>query len=291
MHRIIVGHDGSEGADRAVELVAALALPPDTPVSLVTAIPDVRAMRSTWGRLILGPPGPIEQQLAAQATRALEDVAERARQVGLQATTTVVVGRPAAALAAEGERSGATIIAIGSRRLGRIRSGMMSSASAELVRISARSVLVARAGSIERIVLATDGSEQAKRAEEFLTRLPVARQVPVTIMTVAAPRDRTLVGVAVDRDGVVEEPARVTSVGGSHPEEVADAAAKRLAAHGIYARVNVPIERASGEVRGAKGRRDLIVLGWAGRSVPTHGFEALLRKALYGSPASLLIVR
>lgn len=292
MHRIIVGHDGSQGADRAVALVAALRLPPETPVSVVTAIPDVGAMRSAWGRLILGPPGPIQQQIADQTTRTLEDVVERAKRAGLQATTAVAVGSPARALAAEGERREATLIAVGSRGLGRIRSGVMGSVSAELVRISSRPVLVARAGSIERIVLVTDGSEQAERAEGFLASLPGARHVPVTIMTAAESREPSLVGVAAGRDAVVTDAeSNHATLARSHREDVANAAADRLAAHGINAQIDFRTGSVAGEVRRATGRRDLFVLGWDGGSVSASAFGAVLYRVLYGSSASVLIVR
>lgn len=302
MPRIIVGHDGSEGADRAVELVAALKFPPDTPVDVVTAMPDIRAMRSAWGRLILGPPGPIEQQLAAQAARELEVVAERAREAGLQAATTVVVGRPARALVAEAERSGATLLAVGSRGLGRIRSSVMGSVSAELVHTASCPVLVARSGSIKRVVLATDGSDQALCAERYLANLPIARDVPVSIVTVADPLPVSIVTVAVplpvsllwtspDRDAAAEAVASHARIAREQHEAVASAAAERLAAQGINAQVEVRLGDRAFEVVRATRRHDLVVLGWDDRSESAPAFGAVLHKVLYGSAASVLVVR
>lgn len=292
MHHIIVGHDGSEGAEQALKLVAALNFPPDTSSSVVAAIPDVRAIRSAWGRLILGPPGTIEQQLTAQATQSLAEVAERAERMGLRAATKVVVGRPAAALAAEAQRSGATLLAVGSRGLGRMRSLVMGSVSAELVQIAACPVLVARSASLKRIVLATDGSTEADLAAEYLTNVPAARHLPVSIVSVVETLDASVVGAArPDGDPLAGALSRYTSLARQHHEKVASAAAGRLATHGITAQIEVRIGNPGAEVLRSAGRHDLVVLGWGGQSKSSPALGAVLHKVLYGSSASVLIVR
>ena len=67
MSRILVGYDGSEGADQAVALVGNLPWNPDTVIRLATAVLGVRELRSAWGHLLLGHASDIERDITVQA--------------------------------------------------------------------------------------------------------------------------------------------------------------------------------------------------------------------------------
>jgi len=150
MNRILVGYDGSAGADEAVGLVTSLRLPSDTVVRVITAVPTERELRSAWGRLIVGEASDLVRELSIQAEQALDPVRQRLSDAEPTTDTAVVLGRPPQVLVEEARRSRATLIAIGSRGLGPIASTLVGSVSAEVVDNAPCPVLVARSRLIRK---------------------------------------------------------------------------------------------------------------------------------------------
>lgn len=295
MRRILIAHDGSAGADQAVDLVASMAWSAETALRIVTVIPDTREIRRRWAGLILDATLDLEGRLRAETTERLQLIAKRVASAGGRVEPGVLVGRPPQAIVKEARTWKADLIVIGSRGLGPFVTTLLGSVSAEVVDGAPCPVLVARTPDVRGILLATDGSDCALRAERYLAMLPVARRVPVTVVTVGTVFHAWPIGIAPTMVSRVmeiqaEEEVRAREVHG----EIAGASAGRLAAAGIDARSIVRVGDPVAEVLVAaeEAEADLIVLGSRGQT----GLKRLLlgsvaRGVLARTTASVLIVR
>lgn len=295
VNRILVGYDGSAGADEAVGLVTSLGVPPDTIVRLITAVATERELRSAWGRLIVGEASVLVRELSIQAEQALDPVRRRLSDAGLTTDTAVVPGRPPQVLVEKARRSRATLIVVGSRGLGQIASALVGSVSAKVVDNAPCPVLVARSRSIRRILFATDGSRHAEAAEHVLAWLPIARQVPVRVVSVVQVIRPLAVGIA---------PTMHSRAYAAHAEheveartahtEIAASAVARLGNYGIDASAELRVGDPAAEVLAAGHAfgADLIVVGSRGQTgLRRLVLGSVARRVLHHSSASVLVVR
>ena len=295
MNRILVCYDGSPGADRAVALVAATPWDAETVIHVVTAVDGARELRAAWGPLALADSAPLESAAIAQAVKALAAVRDRMSPIGMTVESSVVTGRAPQALAEEARRFAATLMVVGSRGLGTISATLLGSVSAELVDIAPCPVLVARSASVRGIVFATDGSPSAEAAEKVLSNLPIARRVPVSVVSCAAALHLWTTGIAptMYHQALAGQAEYEAELRESH-SAIAAASSARLAAHGIEARPEVRLGDPAAEVLAATAGvgADLIVLGSRGQT----GLRRLLlgsvaRRVLHHAPASVFVVR
>ena len=144
MKRILVGIDGSEPSNRAVELAAQLALPAKALVTVAHVVnPSTYPLQGYPSELI----NPVaEAELVRQGQRLGESLtasaAERLRALGVAAETQVLTGNPPLELAGAAERGGYDIVAIGSTGKGAVKRMLLGSTSDRLVRLCTRPVLV-----------------------------------------------------------------------------------------------------------------------------------------------------
>ena len=293
--RLEIGYDGSPSADCAVDLVGSVPWTPDTAVRVVTVVPNAAAIRSAWVRMIAGDPAALEEDFAAAAARALEEPLRRLRGRGLLVEAVVLRGRPPQSLAELAQTWSADLVVIGSRGLGAVRSGLLGSVSAEVIDGSLCPVLVARTPVVRGILLATDGSAYALEAERFLATLPVAGQVPVTVISVAHVIRAWTAGIAPTMvHDVWRLQAEQEASARSRHAAIADAAASRLRALGIDAKPEVRSGDPAGEIMAMaeEADTDLIVLGSRGQTgLRRIVLGSVARKVLYAASMSMLIVR
>src|SRR6185503_16118043 len=88
---------------------------------------------------------------------------------GRDVEATVIINRPASGIVAEARRTAADLIVLGSHGRGTLGSAVLGSVSAEVVDHSPCPVLIARTPRITRVVLAHDGSDGARQAEEVVS--------------------------------------------------------------------------------------------------------------------------
>lgn len=295
MNRILVGYDGSAGADEAVGLVTSLRLPSDTVVRVIAAVPTERELRSAWGRVIVGEASVLVRELSSQAEQVLDPVRQRLSDGGLAAETAVVTGRPPQVLVEEALRSRATLIAVGSRGLGPIASTLVGSVSAEVVDNAPCPVLVARSPLIRKILFATDGSRHAEAAEQVLASLPVARQVPVRVVSVIQVIRPLAVGIAPTMySRVYAAQAEYEAEARTARAEIAASSVTRLGSYGIDASAELRVGDPAGEVLAAADafEADLIVVGSRGQTgLRRLVLGSVARRVLHHSSASVLVVR
>jgi nucleotide-binding universal stress UspA family protein len=135
--KIVVGYDGGEGAQKALD--AALVLCQDLGGELV---------------VIFGYGIPLPERQSADYRDALRELGERyaheaverAEQAGVQATAEVVFEKAAQALADAGAKHDARLLVVGAHGEGPIRGALLGSTAHKLLHLADRPVLVVPAG-------------------------------------------------------------------------------------------------------------------------------------------------
>jgi nucleotide-binding universal stress UspA family protein len=253
--RILVGIDGSPESHEAARQ-AALVLDPEGELTLLAAFGVAPALTGGAGAGI-----PVYLDLEAQedaAKRALEAV--RSELEGALAPRTLLARDNSwSALISEAEREHATMIAVGSRGIGRARGILLGSTTTELVHKAPCSVLVARKaepGFPRAIVVGVDGSPQSAAAYAVALRLSA--------------RSGTTLRTLVARGGKGVDERLVAGIVGHSYEGVPDKPVSAL------------VEAASDA--------DLLVVGSRG----LHGLSALgsvSERVAHQAECSVLIVR
>jgi nucleotide-binding universal stress UspA family protein len=140
---LVIGYDGSEGADRAIDAAAVLFSSADVViVTVVEPVLETVAGAELEAGLWMNLPDAEAEDLAA-ASQSTEAGAARAKAQGLKATERAVVGAPVwsevAGVAADVH---ADAIVVGSRGHGAIAEALLGSVSHALARHGGRPVLV-----------------------------------------------------------------------------------------------------------------------------------------------------
>ncbi len=270
--RILLATDGSYGSAVALHLVRDLPLPAGSTVHVMAAV-DIMRMIALPG---VGVDQTSYLEEAAQETVRL--AAEALTRPGLAVTTEVLTGRPADVIEDAATAMAPDLLVMGSRGHGRLRSALLGSVSLGIVQGAPCPVLVARRIPVERVLLATDGSDAALVAERVLGSAGLApdRVEVVAVAELADGSDRT-----------------ATAEIAAHARQLAEAAVARLEATGravsAWSAVGDPadaiVERA--RLTGA----DLVVMGRQGRShVGRSQLGAVARSVVTHAPCSVLVV-
>lgn len=144
---ILIAYDGSECADAAIDKVAAELGPRQVVIFVVSEQLERVPFFATSGVPV--EPETMEQltEAARQGSQEIADKgAERARGLGLDATTAVAEGGPTwSAIVDAAEQHDAALIALGSRGLSGLRHVLLGSVSGAVAQHSRRSVLIVHA--------------------------------------------------------------------------------------------------------------------------------------------------
>jgi nucleotide-binding universal stress UspA family protein len=171
--RILLATDGSDGARLAADTAATLAASTGSELHVVCVGPGLPLYE------LPDYPARFEETVAAQEREAqvvLDAEVERLEDAGatIAAARLETDDRPDRAIVKLGEELDAGLMVLGSRGLGGLRGALMGSVSASVVRHAHCPVLVVRDEPLAlptRILLATDGSENARRATDAALEL------------------------------------------------------------------------------------------------------------------------
>ena len=164
--RVLLAMDGSAASDAARDLVASLTWPEATVIRVIAVVEPMSAVL-----VGISPYAATEfddREIAAALESRLTDAAVHLARSASTVETRLLHGRPGSAIVAEAIDLRADLIVVGSRGLGRLRSMLLGSVSAEVVDHAPCPVLVARAPSIGPVLVAVDGSDSSRRAVEHL---------------------------------------------------------------------------------------------------------------------------
>jgi nucleotide-binding universal stress UspA family protein len=190
--------------------------------------------------------------------------------------------------------AGAGLVVVGSRGLGPIASTVLGSVSQEVIDLAPCPVLVARSSRITRTVAGTDGSACAEAAERFYTSLPIARSVPVTMVSVAEVLGPLAPGIAPTMTGATAAAQAEAAEARQAQLRIAEEARERLRRAGLDAAACVRDGDPAAELlaEAAETAADLIVVGSRGRTgLARLALGSVARRVLHHASASVLIVR
>lgn len=147
--RIVVGVDGSEHAEAALEWAARMAKGMGSEVIAVFAISPPVYFDTGYAQPVI--PVEFDETWRAEMKKELErDWCKPLKAAGVKYRTLMEDGRPASVIARVAESSGADVIVVGRRGRGGVRELLLGSVSHELVLHSKTPVLVVEGSSVAR---------------------------------------------------------------------------------------------------------------------------------------------
>jgi nucleotide-binding universal stress UspA family protein len=147
--RVLVGTDGSRGAEFTVEMLARFADPARTGISVVSVVPANSALLmpvpgSTYiSAEVLEHNEALEREMREEAQRHADRAATLLRDAGFEADAHIASGNPTEYLLSEADSGKFDLVAVGSRGLGPFRRTLLGSVSDQVARHS-RAVLIGR---------------------------------------------------------------------------------------------------------------------------------------------------
>ena len=287
---VILGSDGSQQAALARDAVAALQLPRDATVRIVTALgplPSFAGLSNEMhSQLVAGTISALESELAV--------FAGPLEQRGLSVERVVREGRAASVIVKEAAVADADLVVVGSHGRGALSSLLLGSVSAEIVQRAPCPVLVARGRSIHRVLLAEDGSTNARAAGDLVSRWEIFRDASVRVVSVGQVDPYLHAGIAPSAQDAVRSAHRAAiAAARAEHEHLARRSVERLrlADRDADAEVRVGAPAAELVAAAASWRADLIVVGSRGRTrLARLLLGSVARDVLLHASISVLIV-
>jgi len=294
--RVLLATDGSESAAIAAKLVENIGWHLGSSIDIVRVVGDggLNGVVGPWPIGVVTPPN-LEAAELQDAEDSLIRAVESLGRVGLKADHHVLRGRPADALLDWIERHRPDLVVVGTRGRSEVAQVIVGSVSAHLVDRSPVPVLVARRPTLDRVVVAVDGSDIAVEAVATALRWPF----------LAATMIRT---ISVAPTPAIWWPDELSVGSPERPADDRDAAADVLLEHDTIAAEAAEMLRDAGfdahsEVRAGSPATtivafatewdaDLVIMGSHGRT----GVQRLLlgsvaRSVLHHASCSVLVVR
>jgi nucleotide-binding universal stress UspA family protein len=294
---ILYATDGSVGAATAGRLLAALPLPPDSQITVLSAVPELGwtavpppAMKGTVYPL-------LEQAAAAEqadALRTAEAAAAPLRERGARGTVAVRRQRAVEAILDQAQGDRADLIVVGSHGMGTVERFLIGSVSERVARYAHCSVLVARGERLQRAIVAVDGSESSQHALDILLHLSFRTETELNLIYVQRPNELPSpmqLGPGLSWEAMIDRYDQIQSAAGERVVIHAQAHlrhARREAAVGT--RSGAPSDELVAAAR--ESRADLLVVGSANRSALGRLFlGSVSSRVLTHAPCSVLVAR
>src|SRR4029079_6048848 len=268
--RILLATDGSTSSAMAATLVENIPWPLGTSIDIVRVVDDAipNRIEGPWP-LGLSVGSDIQAADIQDAEDSLVEAAKAFRRLGLTTEHAVLRGRPADALLDRIDRHRHDVVVVGTRGSSVVTQALVGSVPAELIDRSPVPVLVAPRPTLERVVVAVDGSEIASEAVSTVRRLTFLAATTIQTLSVATEPvmwwpDALIAGRA-DRAGQDQDAA--PDALDEHRTFAANAAAA-LRAGGFDARPEIRWGLPGPAVVGfaSEVQADLVVLGSHGRT-------------------------
>jgi nucleotide-binding universal stress UspA family protein len=289
--RILLAHDLSAPAEQAAALILGARWPATTQIRLVTSTAGIGPPVSSFANLREA--RARAREVDAIIAEAHERLAAELRGAGLEVETKKIPGKPERAIVAEANRFGADLIVLGARGQGAIASAILGSVSRAVVENASCSVLVGRRPSVQRVLLAMDGSAPARFATKIVATWPIFADSEVLLMAVVepAPRySRAVLGTAEWRETFRDTIASSAN----HAFDVVEEALRDLDVAGRGADVDVRVGDVATEVAAVAREwpADLVTVGSGRRSFLQQLFVGSVpRNVLDSVEASVLVAR
>jgi len=294
--RILLATDGSSSARTAVDLVTGIDWPAGSTIRVVEVIETGAALfGGPWPAVAMFQADRIEAALREAAREPVEKARAQLSRPGLDVNAAVLRGRPASAIVDAAKNVRADLIVMGSRGHGTIESMLLGSVSAEVIDHASIPVLVARNPTIERVVLAWDGSDCARAAADLLRNWPIFARSSVRVVSVADVEVPWWTGFP---EAASPETVPMYLEAAEASRRVHDTLAKEMSDELRAVGLNAVPERREGDaatevIAAAQATNaDLIVIGTHGRTgLSRLVLGSVARNVLHHATCSVLIAR
>ena len=293
--RVVLAIDGSAPSEAACGLTASLRWPEGTSISIVAVVEPLSIIVAEAAAYEIAEDN--DRAVSAALASRLAEAASALDAPGRIVETRLAEGRPASVIVEEAGEFQADLIIVGSRGLGRLRSILLGSVSAEIVDHAPCPVLVARGPSLGTILLATDGSHSARLAVDHLGAARYLAGHRVEVISVG-PRAHAVTAFGYQAPGMTESVARAQADRVAEARHQAEAraasVAQELRLDGVDAHWMISVGDPAHEIIEAASNMgcDLIVMGSRGLTGLDRIFlGSVARNVLQHTRASVLIVR
>jgi nucleotide-binding universal stress UspA family protein len=163
--RILFATDGSPEADKAKEFLGFFPLPSGSELIIISVVSE-----ESRGEEAKDKP-PEELDVAQEAA---DRAAYHLAKAGISTECLVTCGHPADVICRVAEEKNVELVVVGSRGRSSLARFFLGSISQRVAKHAPASVLVVKppTKSVERILIGVDGSEDSRKAAEFLKRFP-----------------------------------------------------------------------------------------------------------------------
>jgi nucleotide-binding universal stress UspA family protein len=292
--RALLATDGSPSAALALELVTRMRWPIGSSIRIVSVVDSAGdVLGGRWSAHADGQAGDIETGLIIETMRHLEDAAGQLRALGLRVDHALLRGRPADELVTNISSHRPDVVVVGNRGHSAFDRMLLGSVSSELVDRSPVPVLVARRPSIDRVLIAVDGSAIAAEAIDAIRYWPFLAEAQICVLSVAP--SGIWVGLTPhpeDEAAGVAHDARLHVL--QRHAEYAEMGADRLRSIGLDARPEVRFGSAAHAIVSfaEEWHADLVITGSHGRTgLARLVLGSVARNVLHHATCSVLIVK
>jgi len=284
--KALIAIDGSVESALAVETASRLAWPEGSRLEVLTVLPtDAELFGGPWSvGVAYVPTEGVHDRLEAERRPILDAAVARLQRPGLVVVSRLANGRPASVIVESARQLGTDLIILGARGHGLLEGVLLGSVSAEVVDQAHCAVLVARRPSTGRILIGTDGSDEAMSAVAFVggTGLFSGAEARV-VHAIDLHPDWWLGYTPVDAVFATDAYAMVADHGRKHANEMLSTAIASLRSHGLRPSAAIIDGPAAAAIAADASTwdADVIVVG-------TRGNGLLKRLLLGGTARSLL---
>ncbi len=308
--RILLVVDGSSYSDIATRTLEALRLPPTTEVTVLTVIPQNIFLGGMTIDTLRGAAPAKKRAQRQKAAELLQDPVQLLSASGLKIESLVRWGDPAKVILAVAEKTNASLVVMGAKglndpftfRLGSVTQKVMKHTKASVLLARKKTAVVSKGlptkettTTINRVLLAVDGSKYSDMATEFLLHFPLPQQTQITVVTALESHIAALMKMpTLDLETNQQLLADLQAAEEKAAREITTRSEERLRTQG-YNTASIIVRGGAGESILKAARRynpDIIALGSRGLT----GIESFLlgsvaeRVARYAG-CSVLIVR
>ena len=293
--KLFFATDGSRHAEAARDFLALLPLPEGTTIHVASFLNDWAVPTMPYGEVPALELESLREAETQHAQEAVERDAAALSRDGLSVTTAVLHGEPAHGILRAADEEGADLIVVGSAGRTGLDAFLLGSVARNVAKHARRPVLVARAprNSLHEVVFATDGSDHATRALQFLARLPLPAETRVTAVNVVRSHDRAADLAASEEARLREAYTTAQQQKLRTAEALVESARGSLKSGGKRVEAEVRFGDPAAEILDlAQGRHaDLVVAGARGVSLIEALFVgSVADRLLKETPCSVLIV-
>jgi nucleotide-binding universal stress UspA family protein len=294
--RILLATDGSASAGLAVDLVAGIPWPEGSTVRVVSVIATgAGPYGGPWLAVAVLQAESLARELRQTAENDVEEARSRLARPGLAVLTEVIQGRPATAIVNAAQAFDADVLVVGSRGHGTIGSMLLGSVSAEVIDHATVPVLVARGRTMNRVILAWDGSRCARAAGDLICAWPIFAASCVRVVSAADVEPPWWTGFPTESSPrLLPVYADAANAARREFDELTREMTARLTSAGLTTEADRRDGDAATELLAAASawKADLIVMGTRGRTGLTRlVLGSVARNVVHHAPCSVLITR